>query len=110
MTDNYFITIFLDDERVKKLEESGLADHISETDAKRSLKVSLPQKNQRKFKKAFPHALLNEQTGKVDEFPLDAADLLFDAIIEFKTLDVMQFFLLKAFKPLAGKEPRRANH
>jgi hypothetical protein len=110
MDRDYQIKILLDDEKMKKLIQAGLDIHIIEEECEKLLKITLPQKNQRKFKKAFPKAVLNEQTGQVDKFPEDAASMLFDAIIEYKTLDVIQFFLLKAFKPLAGKEIRRAIH
>jgi hypothetical protein len=72
--------------------------------------VMLPEKNQRKFRKAFKDAVLNDQTGEVDNFPQEAADLLFDVVIENKSAEVMHLFLMKAFKPLAGKELRRAMH
>ena len=110
MASDYFITIMLDDEKVKKLDEVGLSNHITEEGGRKAIKVALPEKNKRKFSKAFPKAVLNSKTGQVEPFPEEAANLLFDAIIEYKTLDVMQFFLLKAFKPLAGKEIRRAIH
>jgi hypothetical protein len=110
MASDYLITIMLDDEKVKKLEECGLAKHISEQGGGKVIKVALPQKNQRKFKKAFPKAIFNEQTGEVDKFPEDAADMLFDSIIENKTAEIMHLFLLKAFKPLAGRELRHRVH
>ena len=110
MAGDYQIRILLDDEKVKKLEELGLANHISEESAEKAIKVPQPQKNQRKFNKAFSKAILNEQTGEVNGFPQEAADLLFDSIIEYKTLDVMHLFLMKAFKPLAGKELRSRVH
>jgi hypothetical protein len=110
MASDSIITIVLDDEKVKKLEEVGLANHISEESGGKALKVPLPQKNQRKFKKAFSTAILNDQTGEVDKFPEDAAALLFDSVIEHKTVEVMHLFLLKAFKPLAGKELRHRVH
>jgi len=110
MANDYLIKIVLDDEKVKNLEEAGLGAHIAEVGGKRVVKVALPDKNQRKFKKAFQKVVLNDQTGEVDDFPEDAADLLFDVVIENKTMEVMNLFLMKAYKPLAGKELRRAVH
>jgi hypothetical protein len=110
MARDYLIKISLDDEKIKKLEEAGLGNHITELAGKKVIKVTLPQKNQRKFGKAFPKAVLHDQTGEVDDFPEDAADLLFDVIIENKTTEVMHLFLMKAFKPLAGKALRSAIH
>ena len=110
MAKDYLINVFLDDEKIKKLEEAGLGDHITEAAGKKAIKVTLPQKNQRKFGKAFAKAVLNDQTGEVDGFPEDAANLLFDVVIENKQMDVMHLFLMKAYKPLAGKALRRAIH
>jgi len=110
MARDYVIKIVLDDEKIKKLEEGGLGDHITEVGGKKVVKVALPDKNQRKFRKAFPKVVLNDQTGEVDDLPEDATSLLFDVVIENKTVEVMHLFLMKAFKPLAGKELRRAVH
>jgi hypothetical protein len=110
MTTDYIITVPLDEEKVKRLEEAGLGSDIEEVDGKKVVKVTLPERNQRKFSKAFKEASFNDQTGAVEKFPEDAANLLFEVIIENKTTDVMHLFLMKAFKPLAGKELRRAIH
>lgn len=107
---DYVINVFLDDEKINKLQEVSLGDQVVEVGGKKAVKVPLPDKNQRKFKKAFPQVVLNDQTGEVDNFPEDSADLLFDVVIENKNLDIMSFFLLKAFKPLAGKELRTSIH
>lgn len=110
MADDYLIKIFLDDEKTGKLSAAGLDSHIAEESGKKLIKVTLLQKNQRKFRKAFKDVVLNDETGEVDDFPQEAADLLFDVVIENKSTDVMHLFLMKAFKPLAGKELRRAMH
>ena len=110
MARDYLIKVFLDDEKTKRLEEAGLGAHITEVDGKKAIKVVLPQKNQRKFGKAFPESVLNEATGEVDNFPEDAANLLSDVIIENKMMDIMHLFLMKAFKPLAGKPLRTRVH
>jgi hypothetical protein len=110
MATDYVITIFLDDEKIKRLKEADLDGHIIEVAGKKVIKVTVPQKNQRKFRKAFPKTVLNDQSREVDDFPSDAGNLLFDVIIENKTTEVMHLFLMKAFKPLAGKELRRAIH
>lgn len=110
MADDYLIKVFLDDEKTGKLSAAGLDSHIAEESGKKLIKVTLLQKNQRKFRKAFKDVVLNDETGEVDDFPQEAADLLFDVVIENKSTDVMHLFLMKAFKPLAGKELRRAMH
>ena len=110
MATDCFITIMLDDEKVKKLDEAGLANHITEDGEEKAIKVVLPAKNQRKFRKAFPEAVWNEQTGEVVKFSTEAAAMLLDAVIEHKTVEVMHLFLMKAFKPLAGRPLRTRVH
>ncbi len=110
MANDYLIKIVLDDEKIKKLEEAGLGGHIADVGGKKVVKVALPDKNQRKFRKAFPETVLNDQAGEVDGLPEDATNLLFDVVIENKTVEVMHLFLMKAFKPLAGKALRSAIH
>ena len=110
MADDYLIKIVLDDEKTGKLAGAGLDSLIAEESGKKLIQVALLQKNQRKFRKAFKDAVLNARTGEVDNFPQEAADLLFDVVIENKSTEVMHLFLMKAFKPLAGKELRQAIH
>ena len=86
MATDYIINVSLDDEKMNKLKEVGLDDQVTEAAGKKVVKVPLPDKNQRKFKKAFPQAVLNDQTGEVDNFSEDSADLLFDVIMENKNL------------------------
>ena len=106
MAVDYAIKITLDDEKIKKLEEAGLGGNIKD----KVLEVPMPQKNKRKFVKTFPKVVLNDETGEISDFPEESVDLLVDTIAENKMLEVMHFFLMKAFKPLAGKEIRRSIH
>ncbi len=106
MAVDYTIKISLDDEKVKKLEEAGLGGNIKD----KVLEVPMPQKNKRKFVKAFPGAVLNDGTGEITEFPQEAADILLDTILEHKLLEVVHLFLMKTYKPVAGKEIRRTLH
>jgi hypothetical protein len=103
---DYTIKISLDEEKIKKLEAAGLGGSIKDN----AVEVPMPQKNKRKFIKAFSTAVLNDDTGEITGFPQEAADLLLDTVVENKMLEVMHLFLMKAFKPLAGKEIRRAVH
>ena len=110
MAQDYSIILLLDQRKTDRLKRAGLDGNITEVQGKKAITVMLPEKNQRKFRKAFKDAVLNDQTGEVDNFPQEAADLLFDLVIENKSTEVMHLFLMKAFKPLAGKELRRAMH
>ncbi|MBN2568998.1 MAG: hypothetical protein JXB42_06165 [Deltaproteobacteria bacterium] len=106
MAADYKIKIPLSDERMKKIEEAGLGGSIKD----KVIEVPMPQKNKRKFLKAFPGTECNEDTCEIKDFPDEAMDLLIDTIVEHKMLEVMHLFLMKAFKPLAGKEVRRSIH
>ncbi|HOO91593.1 MAG TPA: hypothetical protein PLA74_12280 [Syntrophales bacterium] len=106
MAVDYTIKISLDDEKTQKLEAAGLGDSIKD----KALVVPMPQKNKRKFVKAFPKAILDETTGEITDFPEESVGLLIDTIAENKMLEVMHLFLMKAFKPLEGKEIRRSIH
>jgi hypothetical protein len=103
---DYTIKISLDDEKIQKIEGAGLGGSIKD----RILAVPMPQKNKRKFVKAFPNAVLDDATGEITDFPEESLDLLIDTIAENKMLEVMHLFLMKAFKPLEGKEVRRSIH
>ncbi len=103
---NYFINIFLDDEKKKALEDMGLADKIVEIDGKEAVQVEMTQKEQKKLVKGFPDLSFNEANATV--LPEEAENKLFDIIKEMKTLDVMKFAIMKLYNPLAGKAPRAA--
>ena len=106
MAVDYTIKIMLDEEKIQKLEGAGLSGSIKD----KILAVPMPQKNKRKFIKAFPGAVLDDATGEITNFPEESVDLLIDTITENKMLEIMHLFLMKAFKPLEGKEIRRSIH
>ncbi|MBN2539826.1 MAG: hypothetical protein JXB09_07235 [Deltaproteobacteria bacterium] len=106
MTADYTIKITLDDEKIKKLEEAGLGDSIKN----KIIAVPMPQKNKRKFVKAFPNAVLDDAAGEITDFPEESVDLLIETIAENKMLEIMHLFLMKAFKPLEGREIRHSIH
>lgn len=106
MASDYTIKISLDDDKVKKLEEAGLGGSVTD----KVIAVPVPQKNKRKFVKAFPTAVLNDDTGEITEFPQEAADGLLETILEHKMIEVIHLFMMKTYKPVAGKEIRRSIH
>jgi len=44
MARDYLIKISLDDEKIKKLEEAALGNHITEVGGKKAIKVTLPRR------------------------------------------------------------------
>jgi hypothetical protein len=100
MADSY-ITIFLDDEKQKRLVEVGLADQFKDIDGKKAVQVAVTQKEQKKLGKGFPDLAFDTPDKCV--LPEAAEKTLMDMIVTTKTLDVMKVAILKLYNPLAGK-------
>jgi len=101
-----FINIFLNDERIKKLEEVGLAGEIKEIGGKKAIQVKATDKEQKKMVKGFPGLEFDANNACV--LPEKAENTVFDIVISMKTTDVMKFAIMKIYNPLAGKAPRSA--
>ena len=41
---DYYVNIFMDDEKLKKIESAGLADQVKEIDGKKAIQVDLTKK------------------------------------------------------------------
>ena len=102
----YTINVFLKDDKLKKIQDAGLADKIVELGGQKAVQVALSQKEQRKLVKGFPGLNFDSQNACV--LPPEAEDKLLGIIAEMKTLDVMKFAIMKLYNPLAGKAPRSA--
>jgi hypothetical protein len=102
---DYTINLFLDDDRLKKIEGAGLADSVTTVDGKKAVQVPMTVKEQKKLAKGFPDMAFNDNAC---ELPPEASDKLCDIIVEMKTLDVMKMAIMKLYNPLAGKAPRSA--
>ncbi len=102
---DYTINLFLDDDKLKKIEGAGLADEIVTLDGKKAVQVPMSAKEQKKLAKGFPDMDFSDNAC---ELPPEAADKLAGIIAEMKTLDVMKFAIMKLYNPLAGKAPRSA--
>ena len=103
---DYVINLFLDDDKLKKIEGAGLADDIVTVDGKKAVQVPMTAKEKKKLAKSFPEMTFNEDNAC--ELPPAAADQLCGIIADTKTLDVMKFAIMKLYNPLAGKAPRSA--
>ncbi|MFZ0614429.1 MAG: hypothetical protein WAM73_19450 [Desulfobacterales bacterium] len=103
---DYLINVFLDDDKLKKIEDAGLKDKVAEIDGKKAVQVPMTQKDQKKLVKGFPG--LNFGADNACVLPAEAEEKLVNIISEMKTLDVMKFAIMKLYNPLAGKAPRSA--
>ncbi len=101
MADAY-INVFLDDERIQKLQEMGLADRIKEIDGKKAIQVEMSKKDQKKLVKGYPELTFDATQACV--LSEQAEELLWKIITEMKSLDVMKFAITKLYNPLAGRD------
>ena len=103
---DYFINVFLDDEKFKKIEAAGLADKVMEIGGKKAVQVEMSAKEQKKLVKGFTDLTFDAANACV--LPEEAEAKLLNIIGDMKSLDVMKFAIMKLYNPLAGKAPRSA--
>jgi hypothetical protein len=101
---DYYVNLFLDDEKMKKIEDAGLAGQIKEIDGKKAVQVGVTEKEQKKIAKSFPDVTFDSSNACV--LPEQAENVLFNFIAMMKTLDVMKVAIMKLYSPVAGKELR----
>lgn len=100
----YNINIFLNDERLKKIESVELANQVKEIDGKKAIQVAFSDKEHKKLIKGFPNLAFDASNSCI--IPENAENILFDIIINAKTVDVIKFAIMKIYNPLAGKPIR----
>jgi len=103
---DYLINVFLDDEKMKKIEAAGLAGSVIDLGGKKAVQVEMSAKEQKKLVKGFPDLAFDASNATV--LPDEASAKLLGIIADMKTLDVMKFAIMKLYNPLAGKAPRSA--
>lgn len=99
---DYYINIFLDDEKIKKIEGVGLADGIQEINGRKAVRVGVTAKEQKKLAKSFPD--LTPDSSNAYVLPEQAENLVLNMILSVKSFDVMKGAILKLYNPFAGKE------
>ncbi len=105
---DFYINVFVDDEKRAKLEAAGVADQIKEIDGKSAVQVEVTKKEQKKLVKGFPDLEFDASNACV--LPEDAEKTLLDVIATAKSLDVMKVAIMKLYNPLAGKGLREKTH
>ena len=98
---DFYINVFLDDEKTKKIEEAGLANQITEIDGKKAIQVEMNKKEQKKLVKGFPDLTFDDSNACV--LPEDGENTLMNVISETQTLDCMKVGIIKLYNPLAGR-------
>ena len=99
---DYYINIFLDEEKLKKVEDAGLAGEIIEIDGKKAVRVGVTAKEHKKLLKGFPD--LTPDASSAYTLPEKGETILMGIIVSAKSLDVMKAAILKLYNPFAGKE------
>ncbi len=98
---DFYINVFLDDEKLKKIEEAGVADQIAEIDGKKAIQIGMTKKDKKKLVKGIDSLTFDDSNACV--LPEDAETTLMAVISEVKTLDCMKFAIIKLYNPLAGR-------
>ena len=98
---DFYINIFLDDEKLKKIEGAGLSGEVKEIDGKKAIQVEVTKKEQKKLVKGFPDLTFDDSNACV--LPEQGENTLLNIILDLKMLDVMKVAIIKLYNPLAGR-------
>ncbi len=101
---DFYINVFMDDEKLKKMEAAGLADQVQEIDGKKAIQVGMTKKDKKKLCKSFTDLAFDSSDACV--LPEDAENTLMGIVGDMGTLDVMKVAITKLYNPLAGKSIR----
>jgi hypothetical protein len=99
---DFFINVFLDDEKLKKIEAAELADQVIELGGKKALQVGMTKKDKKKLIKGFEELTFDDSNACV--LPEDGENTLLGIITDMKSVDVMKFAITKLYNPLAGRD------
>ena len=103
---DFYINVFMNDEKQKKLDGAGLASQIKEVGGKKAIQVEVSAKEQKKLIKGFSELVFDASNACV--LPETAEATLLDIVCNMKTIDVMKVAIMKIYSPLAGKAHRSA--
>ena len=101
---DFYINVFMDDEKLKKIEAAGLAGQVQEIDGKKAIQVGMTKKDKKKLCKGFTDLAFDSSDACV--LPEDAENTLMGIIGDMGTLEVMKVAITKLYNPLAGKSVR----
>jgi hypothetical protein len=103
---DYYVNIYLDDEKLKRVEGAGLAGEVKELDGKKLIQVGMGKMDQKKLVKGFPDLAFDASNACV--LPQEAENTLLGFVVDLKTVEVMKVAIMKLYNPLAGKALRSA--
>ncbi len=99
---DFYINIFLDDEKFKTIEAAGLTDQVTEIDGKKAIQVGMTKKDKKKLVKGFKELTFDNANACV--LPEEGEGTLFGIISDMQSVDVMKFAITKLYNPLAGRD------
>ena len=99
---DFYINVFLDDEKLKSIEEAGLSGEVKEIDGKKAIQVEVSKKEKKKLVKGFPDLTFDDSNACV--LPEEGEKILMNIILELKVMDVMKVAIIKLYNPLAGRD------
>ena len=99
---DFYINVFLDDEKLKEIEGAGLSEKVTEIDGKKAIQVSMTQKDHKKLVKGFDNLTFDDSKACV--LPEEGEKTLLNIILEMKSIDVMKFAITKLYNPLKGRD------
>jgi hypothetical protein len=99
---DYYINVFLDDAKLKQVEDAGLTEKIQEIDGKKAIQVEVNKKEQKKLVKGFPELTFDSSNAGV--LPENGENILMGFITDNKSLDIMKYAIIQLYKPLAGRD------
>ena len=103
---DYYVNIYLDDEKLKKIQAAGLAGEVKELGGKKAIQVGASKADHKKLVKGFPNLTFDASNACV--LPEPAENILLGFVVDLKTTDAMKFAIMKLYNPLAGKSLRSA--
>ncbi len=104
MVADFYINMFLDADKLTKVEGAGLGGQVQEIEGKKAIQVPVTAKEHKKLSKSFPDMKFDASNAAV--LPEQAEDTLMGFVVSLKSIDVMKVAISKLFSPLAGKELR----
>jgi len=95
VAESYPINIWINEERLERLQRAGLAGMAQEAFAGlKKLAVPTDEQQRDAILKKFPMAKFDSATTKsIELLPRDAKDKIFDLVVAKKSLDVIDAFL-----------------
>lgn len=99
---DFYINIFLDDEKLKKIQDAGLGDKVAEIAGKKAIQVGMTQKDHKKLVKGFDNLTFDDSNACV--LPTEGEKTLLNIILDMKSIDVMKFAITKLYNPLKGRD------